>query len=286
MLRVGEHTVTDQNRPEQGHPFPPMRPDIRLVQSTEKLDEIDCLELRWWFAVPQLGDHTMWASYEADTLELSSVTDMVATGPARIHQVDCIEIQVNEWLRGEGWTIAKRLIYGKIEEIDESRWIAVITQSEGKKVFFTFVDEGFDVEWGGNHTRKLYDDGRYQLQADGSYKIADGKGLGAGVYDVTIGENTFCCLRVLDPDLSVPEGGELVEAYVERRGRTVFFRRYDGRFYRGTDLAQKYPSNARIVINGVVYVHCDCSGRAHDIITNSGNYSPSCSAQCQIITDV
>ena len=136
-------------------------------------------------------------------------------------------------------------------------------------MFSTFVDEGFEGDWGKGDKRKLYDDGRYQLQADGSYKITDGKGLGAGVYDVTIGENKFCCLRVLDPDLSASEGGELVEAYVERGGRTVFFRRYDGRFYRGTDLVQKYLNNIRIVINGVVYVHCDCTGRAHDTITNT-----------------
>jgi hypothetical protein len=258
-----------QNGAEQSHPFPPTRPDIRITESTEKIDEIDCLELRWWFAIPQLGNHTMWASYEADTLELSSVTDMVATAPARIHQVDCVEMQVNEWSAWKNWPIefAPGFIYGKMGQ-DETRWIAVIKKVEGTKVFSTFLDEGFEDDWGSDK-RKLYDDGRYQLQADGSYKITDGKGLGAGVYDVTIGENKFCCLRVLEPDLSVPEGGELVEAYVERGGRTVFFRRYDARFYRGTDLLQKYPNNARIAINDVVYVHCDCTGRAHDTITNT-----------------
>lgn len=260
--------MTNQSRPEHSHPFPLTRPDIRIAESTEKIDQIDCLELRC--AIPQLGNHTMCASYEADTLELSSVTDMVATVPARIHQVDCVEIWVNEWSAWKDWPIwfTPGFVYGKIEP-DETRWIAVIKKNEDAKVFDTFADEGFEDDWGGCGKRKLYDDGRYQLQADGSYRITDGKGLGAGVYDVTVGGNTFCCLRVLDLDLSVPEDGELVEAYVECGGRTVFFRRYDGRFYRGSDLVRKYPNNALIMINDIVYVHCDCTGRAHDTITNT-----------------
>jgi hypothetical protein len=170
--------MIDQNGGVQSHPFPPTRPDIRIVESSQKIDQIDCLELRWWFAVPQLGDHTMWASYEADTLELASVTDMVAMVPARIHRVDCVEIQVNEWSGREDWPIgfAPGFVYGKIEQ-EETKWIAVIAKKGDAKVFSTFVDEGFEENWGRSDRRKLYDDGRYQLQSDGSYKITDGKGI-------------------------------------------------------------------------------------------------------------
>ena len=264
--------MADQNGSVQSHPFPPKRPDIKISESVEKIDQIDCLELQWWFAVPRLGDHTMSAFYEADTLELSAVTDMVVTAPARIHQVDCMEVQVNEWSAWKDWPLAfdPGFIYGKIGQ-DETRWIAVIKKREGAKVFSTFVDEGFEDDWGECEKRKLYDDGRYQLQGDGSYKITDGKGLGAGVYDVTIEENKFCCLRVLDPGPSVSEYGELSEAYVERGGRTVLYRQYRGRLcgVDEIDWAQKYPNNPRIVINGCMYVHCDCTGRAHDVITNT-----------------
>lgn len=86
---------------------------------------------------------------------------------------------------------------------------------------------------------------------------------------MTIGENTFHCLRVLDVDISNPHGGELAEVFVESDGRTVFFRRYDGRYLRGHDLVSKYPNNRRIVINDVVYVHSDCSGWAHDQLTSA-----------------
>ena len=56
---------------------------------------------------------------------------------------------------------------------------------------------------------------------------------------------------------------------VESGGRTIFFRRYDGRYLRGHDLVSKYPNNRRIVINDVAYVHSDCSGWAHDQLTSA-----------------
>lgn len=262
--------MSNRNNLPPAHPFPAIRPEITIVESTHKIEQVHCPELRWWFASPKPGDHTMWASYEIDTLKLSSVTDMKATGSARIHGEDCVEIRVVEWAADENWPAGFNpgFIYGRING-DQTEWMAVIMNADGTKVMSTFLDDNFEENWGDCEKGPFYDDGRYRRQADGSYVITDGKGLGAGVYDVTVGDNTFCCLRVLEPDLSVPEGGELVEAYVERSGRTVLFRRYDGRFYRGTDLLEKYPRNNRIVINDAVYVHCDCTGRAHDTITST-----------------
>lgn len=49
----------------------------------------------------------------------------------------------------------------------------------------------------------------------------------------------------------------------------MFHRRYDGRFYRGGDLLREYPDHPRITIDGNVYVQCDCTGRAHDQITDT-----------------
>jgi hypothetical protein len=269
-----EADVMDPQRKELTHAFPPIRPDIRIRESSEEIGEIDCLELRWWFLIPRVGDHTSSAQYEADTLQLSAVLETTATAPARVHGVECVEIEVNEWSAWKDWPMefAGGVMYGRIEK-DRTRWVAVAKRVEGKRLISTFRDEGFDRDWGASN-RTLRDDGRYQLQADGSYRITDGQGLGAGTCDVTIGGNMFRCLRVLDPDLSVPNGGELVEAYVELGGRTIFFRRYDARFYRGADLVRKYPDNRRIVIDGTTYVHCDCTGRAHDTITSAALTAP------------
>jgi hypothetical protein len=254
-----------------GHPFPPIRPNVEIAESEAKIDEIDFVELRWWFGIPRLAGRTMWASYDAETLGLRRVTDMEATALARIHGIDCVEMRVGEWSVELGRKTDELVFYARVEDDGESRWIAVVSQEDEKNVFLTLLDEGFESQWGAsaNRARKLYDDGRYRARPDGTYETTNGTGLGAGTYDVTVGEETFCCLRVLEPGLAEPEGGELNEVYVERGGRTVFHRRYDGRFFRGGDLLREYPDRPRIAIDGYVYVQCDCTGKAHDDITDT-----------------
>lgn len=267
MRRV-EAAVEIPERPGWTCRFPLARPDVRIARSEKTIDEIDCRELLWWFVVPDVGNQTAFAYYEVDTLQLAGVTEMVATMPARVHQVDCVEIQVREWSAWRDWPIEFHpgFVYGRIDE-ERTRWVAVIRETEGTKVVSTFADDGFEDDWGVRCQRRLRDDGRFLEKADGSYGFAGRGGGGAGVYDVSIGASKFNCLRVLD---LADKGGELVEAYVERGGRTVFSRRYDGRFYRGIDLSQRYPDNRKIRIDDIEYVQCDCTGRAHDTITGAG----------------
>ncbi len=250
------------------HPFLPTRPDVTILESSEKIDEIDCRELQWWLAIPELGEHCLWAAYESDTLALTAVVEIVSTVPATIRNIDCVELRLREWLARDDWPadFNPGLMYALLDE-RQARWLSVVKTRHGRRVFETVGDKWFEENWGGKMSRRIVDDGRYRRQPDGSYKTGNGTGIGAGTYDVTIGSNTFCCLRVLDADLSTPNGGELVEAFIEREGRTVFFRRYDGRFFRDGDLIARYPDNRRIVINDIVYVHHDCTGRAHDTIT-------------------
>lgn len=248
------------------HSFPPMRPDVKIVESSEKITEVNCPELQWWFAVPQMGNPPyLWADYNGETLELEAVTEITPTASATIQGIECVELQLREWLVHD-WPDPPVLMYAALDET-HSRWISVVNMVDDKKVFFTVGDEWFEDQWGGLCKRRIVDDGRYELQSDGSYKITEGQGFGAGTYDVTIGENTFHCLRVLDVDVSEDHGGELAEVFIERGGRTVFFRRYDGRYLRGHDLIDKFPNNRRIVINDVIYVHSNCTHWFHDSLT-------------------
>lgn len=250
------------------HPFPPTRPEVKIVESAKPIYEVDCPELQWWFIIPRMGEHYFWAEYDAQTLELDAVMEIIPTAPATIQDFDCVELRVKEWLSPNDWppTVSPDLMYAMLDET-HTRWISIVKTIDGKRIFHTVGDEWFEEQWGSPTERRIVDDGRYQRQPDGSYKITDNHGLGAGTYEVTIGENTFHCLRVLDVEISEPHGGELAEVFIEKGGRTIFFRRYDGRYLRGHDLTSKFPTNRRIVINDIVYVHSDCSGWAHDQLT-------------------
>lgn len=246
------------------HPFPSTRPDIKIVESSEKITEVDCQELQWWLMIPKMGERYMWAEYDGETQKLDAVTEMIPTMPATIRGIDCVEIQFNEYLAND-WPPAPDLMYATIDDT-HTRWISVVNTIDGRRIFNTIGEEFFEDQWGPDSKRRIIDDGRYELQSDGSYKLTNGQGFGAGTYHVTIGENTFHCLRVIDVDISEEHGGELCEVYVEKGGRTVFFRRYDGRYLRG-DLLKKFPNNRRIVINDIVYVHSNCTGWFHDTLT-------------------
>ncbi|MCY3742127.1 MAG: hypothetical protein OXH00_14015 [Candidatus Poribacteria bacterium] len=251
------------------HPFPQQRPDVKIVESEDRITEVDCPELQWWFAVPEMDEPHFRVEYDANTLELDAIVEITPTAPATIRGIDCVGLQIREWLAPRDWPDVNPpvMMYATLDDT-YSRWISVVNIVDGKQASYTVGDEGFEDAWGGPLKRRIVDDGRYELQADGSYRITDGQGFGAGTYNVTIGENTFHCLRILDVDISEPHGGELAEIYLESGGRTVFFRRYDGRYLRGHDLVAKYPNNRRIVINDIVYVHSDCSGWAHDQLTS------------------
>ena len=247
------------------HPFPATRPDIKIVESSNTITEVDCQELQWWLAIPKMGERYLWAEYDGETQKLDAVTEMIPTAPAVIQGIECVEIQFNEWL-AKDWPAAPNLMYATIDET-HTRWISVVMTIDGKRIFNTIGEEWFEDQWGPDGKRRIVDDGRYQLQKDGSYQLTDGQGFGSGTYDVTIGDNTFHCLRIFDVDITKEHGGELAEVYIEEGGRTVFFRRYDGQFLRGHDLVEKFPNNIRIVINDIVYVHSNCTGWYHDTIT-------------------
>ena len=255
------------------HPFPTTRPSICIAESDKKITRLDLPELQWWPIVPSLGRHAMQATYEADTLELSAVTEMYVSSLARIHDLDCVEIAVREQAIREDWDVpgSPQLFYASLDE-QETRWLGIVQQIDDRKVLRTFKDKWFEADWGRGAERKISDDGRYQPQPDGSYRTTGRQGMGAGTYDVTIGARTFHCLRVWDTLGSPPsERQELAEAFIEESGRVVFYRQYRGRQMGPgeTDWAIKYPENLKIVIDGCVYVHCNCTGRAHDLITNT-----------------
>jgi hypothetical protein len=262
-----EHETQREDVPQ----FPKRRPEIAIQPASVEPFPVDCRELRWWFAVPEVGERGAAAWYDPPEWHLSSVQTRECLRTARVHGLDCVELAVDEWPIAEDSTRgpANWRMYGRLTE-DKVQWLATYRLLEGKRILHTFLDEGFAEDWG-EDPRRLEDRGAFKRQQNGSYGWAQleehSGGTGAGVFRVDVAERAFTCLRVFDIGQEPAEHDTLAEAYLNRDGRTVLFRRYNGRLwavgsgggYDGPPWDERFPGHARVVINGVVYVHWyDC----------------------------
>ena len=274
---------TMSTKPETQGIFPQHRPEIRIEPSREKPFRIDFKEMTWWFVVPQVGDRVRYGSYEPTVdgdgpWRLTEVVSLEAVCPAVIHGRPCVQIEVgNEHFDRDGMTYDKTpgpekghrvKVWGCLSE-EEVEWLAVETlNSDGSRELMTFLDEDFHYDWGDSSQRLIEDSGCLQDQADGSFtRQADSPNImGAGVFEVHIGERHFTCMRVFQVEAEATEREVMIEAYIIREGRSVLFRRYNGNRWAkrdeppqnwGTELtwAEDLPHTNHIVIDGVQYVH-------------------------------
>lgn len=264
------------SRRKQGskrQPFPRRRPKIAISPSKARSFAVDIRQLPWWNVAPVLGQRALSAFYDPPGWTLTSVDDMRVVRPARIHDLDGVEIEKHEWEPDTGWQLDTWRIFGRLTD-SAVQWLATLHVRDRKQVLYTFLDEGFDEDFG-QMPRRLEDRGRFVLQADGTYKQkrtrrAQAPGAtGAGIWRVRVGRRAFTCLRVLETGNGrLSAKGILYEAYLTRRGLTVLGRRYNGRLWavpsRWTDRPwdEKFPDHNRIVIDGCVFVHW------YDVLTN------------------
>ena len=254
------------------HPFPMVRPEITIKPSRARPFQVDLRETVWWFAIPEVGDCTLWSIYDPPDWRLTSFTRMRGVREASVHGVECIELGVDEWTPEDGWQADAWIMFARLTET-AAQWLGNLRVVDGRRRLYTFLDEGFDVDWG-ESPRELADTGRLTMRDDGTYRLAGvpedavDDMFGAGVFRVCVGERRFTCLRVLEIDVPPSESGILSVGYVTRQGRTVLDRRYNGRQWarhEGSSFAkqppwdERFPDHDRIVINGVTYVHWyDC----------------------------
>jgi hypothetical protein len=246
-------------------PFPLVRPDITIRPSRARPFAVDYREVPGWFGVPEVGDRTLWCIYDPPDWRLTCVTRMRGVRPASVHGVDCVEIGVDEVEAGGAWQEDTWMMFARLTN-ETSEWVGNLHAVDGRRRLYTFLDDGFDVDWG-DRARHLEDAGEVVSKRDGTYRTRRRKPapgyvcVGSGHWRVTIGGRGFTCLRTLgfwrEPDAH----DMLYVAYLERRGRTVLARRYNGRLWheREKPWDEVFPDHDRIVINGVTYVHWyDC----------------------------
>jgi len=263
----------------KSQPFPRKRPGISVVPSRGKPFTVRS-RLLPSFGVPlEVGDASWMAWYDPPDWELTSVSYMPVTREAEVHGVDGAEIEMIEWDPADAVWKSDYTHYARLTETT-IQWLATSHLRKGKRILHTFLDEGFEADWG-ESSRLLEDAGRLVRGTEGTYTIAGEPServhdeLGAGMFRVCIGSREFTCLRVIDLRTGLRganelEGEILSECFYTRSDELVLFRRYNGRLwaiggkssYAGLPWDERFPDHVRLVINGAVFVHW------HDCLTD------------------
>jgi len=268
--------VNDRNR-FRGCPV--RRPVIRIepVPDDDRIREIDCRELRWWGIIPLPGERAVMAIYDPPDWRLTSVTELAVTGAGSVHGVDGAVITQAEWEHADAtsggvWRMERMRVMGRLTD-DCAQWLAMLTDYEGDgdgMAVTTFLDETFQAGFP-DLPRRIVDAGEWSENEPGILEVpglsADRQVCrGVGTFDVTVGERTERCIRVFECTLS--ERSMLIEAYLNREGRSVLVRRYNGFQWQVT--GDRDPWNVRLQgqpvlkINGVSFIHWyDCVFLSH-----------------------
>lgn len=256
-----------------------VRPDISISRSKSEPFPIDLQELSWWFIVPRIGDSVRWATYaaveEGKLYCLKSVHSLHAKYAAEIHGRDCVEIEVDEQENSSdqgfvsfGPADRSLRIWGSLSDT-EVHWIAIESErTDGKKSLYTFLDEGWDQDFGVCDRKvpiRSLPEARSGQTATETSKLQ--RLFGDEAYELRIGDaEAIECMRVFDLESEPTDSDVLIEAYVNRAGRTVLARRYNGNrwakaegsnHFLGTKKTWKeeFPHSSRKTIDGVTFVH-------------------------------
>ena len=267
---IGRKTaMSTDSRTEVGR-FPATRPGIVVERLPTKATPIDMRELSWWFVVPELDDRVGWAEYQPIqggwTWRLTATTSMRAVRPAVLHDRDCVEIEVDETHEAvEGVLIPTPTdrhtkVWGRLTDT-HVEWLGVERLApDGTRKLDTFLDEGFESDWG-TFPRRIdvgewltqEPNGNFKRQPDSPVVFAD------ATFVVHVGARTFNCTRVVEMEQEATELDVVIVAYVDDGGRTVLFRRYDGNRRVPHDGAAPrgdlLPEADRLVIDGMTFVH-------------------------------
>lgn len=254
--------------------FPAERPSIAVERLGPALADVDMRELTWWFVVPELHDEVHWAEYQPTdgglTWRLTQVAAMRARRRAVIHDRECVEIEVAEdSLAADGVPIPpptdrRTRVWGRLDD-EEVEWVGVERVSaDGVAKLYTFLDDHFLEDFGVG-PRHVPGGDYLSEQPGGQLLRSEGapEQFADGVFEVTVGEATFRCTRVVEMPLEPEEWDVVIVAYVDAADRTVLFRRYDDarREVPGESRSRPevLPHAERLVIDGYTYVHSfDC----------------------------
>lgn len=262
--------------------YPLIRPEITITPSKTGLTDIDCRELRWWSIIPLENQQAAQSFYDPPDWKLTSVINLMAKNIGSVHGVDGVVIDQQTWSPEEPEKMEQLRILARLTD-DCSQWLAMLNgwhDSDEKVAISTFLDDEFRAGFA-DMPRLIQDTGNWSEPAPGVMTV-ENQPLdqqicwGAGTFDVSIGETTVQCLRVMECTLS--ERSNLIEAYLNKSGRALLMRRYNGLSWQikadQKSWDQRLPGQPILTINGVRFVHWyDCLASANSSVSTNSKLS-------------
>lgn len=277
---VKSRLYTARRNFQRAYPYPPKKkgatsmrtlprqmPDYRITETSGSPFPVKWEEMMGWFIVPKLGEAITWAMYDFPERMQTRVYELKVTGKASVHNIPGVEIVATEWEpkspdRQEERTFVVQLTDAHCRILSESHYVG------DEKRFYTFLDaDDFLPNWGfgedncGNEVN-IKPKGIISREGKNITCRAIPAALDVvGRYKVEIDGNAYDTILVMDIELY--NGGVASETYLDEKGRTILWRRFNRddwaleRYKK--KWSEKLPSNERICVNGETYVHWyDC----------------------------
>jgi len=238
--------------------FPDVMPEFTIEKINEKPFNVKFEEVAGFFIIPKVGEKTSFAFYDDPDKKFSGMHMLTCIREAEIHGIPCVQVEMDYDTTEEISTNFIRMTETHIS------YVAQMYKKDNIFYFGSFYDDEFlsrlgagennigrEIDQRAKGVAVLNDDGTFTVSKEkypdifGRYKIQ----IGLHAYD------TVAVIELVDGRMSIQ--------YVDQKGRTVLFRRYnrfDWKLDRYKALwTEKLPNSEVLLINGEKYVHWyDC----------------------------
>lgn len=245
--------------------LPNMRPEIKIKQKKILDFNVMLNEVPWMYCDVNLGTKVTWGIFEAPTWELTEAHITSTKRRAKIHSIDCFETEIKEYDPNNQNECKNTYSLFSRADNQSIQFIAESKIENDTLLFMTIYDDEFLRNWGVEFLRSIENLGfDVYLNGDDSHikcDTCDGSILiGAGIYEVQVGNKTHDCLRVIDRYKNTFEC--LIEAFIDRNGNTILCRRYNSPEWNKSnygDWSERLPNSKKLYVNGKEYIHWyDC----------------------------
>ena len=253
--------------------LPEYIPEYTITPLREEPFSVRWEEMQGWLIVPRVGEKLSWGMYDFPEKKRTEYTEMEVIGRAEVHGIEGVEVVAMQfdsadYFRTGSLDRVERRFVAQLTDT-HSRYLAETHMEDGVHKCYTFLDgEAFLNNWGfgenncGNEV-DLSPKGLLKRTGDCVTGTIPREVLDVvGRYAVTIGGKTYDTVCVMD--IECYNDAVATEQFVDRKGRTVLWRRFNrddwavDRFG-GRLWSERFPNNERLTVNGETYVHWyDC----------------------------